>query len=158
MLGPVLLDLPFPGAGHVLRGRVGLGLGLLVPALLVATAVLLVSLVGTSDWAGPVRGWLLAAYLALALSAAGSQWLMDRPRPTDPERIRQLHREVAVAFLARRDGEALAAAERLAGYARREPGAWRLVAVTADAAGDAARGGAARRRLARLLVEREGEP
>jgi len=157
MLGTALMNLPFPGAGHVLRGRVGLGLALLLPALLVATAVLLVGLIGTSTWAGPVRGWLLGAYLLLALGATASHLAIDRVRHTDPERIRQLHRQVAIAFLADRDADAVAGAERLVAHAGREPGAWRLLALTADTVGDRARGGAARRRLARLLAEREGQ-
>ena len=158
VLAPALLNLPFPGAGHVLRGRVGLGLGLLVPALLLLTALLLVGLIGTAAWAGSVRAWLLGGYLLLALGATAGQFLIDRPRLTDPEQIRQLHREIAVAVLADRDAEAVVAAERLARVAGHEPGAWRLLALTADAAGDRARGGVARRRLARLLVDREGQP
>ena len=67
----------------------------------------------------------------LALGATAGQFLIDRPRLTDPEQIRQLHREIAVAFLADRDAEAVVAAERLARVAGHEPGAWRLLALTA---------------------------
>lgn len=152
------INIPLPGAGHVLRGRVALGLGLLVPALVLVTALLLVGLVGTSTWAGSVRGWLLGGYLVLALAATTGHLLIDRSPPTDPELIRQLHRAAAVAFLADRDAEAVAAAEQLVAHAGREPGAWRLLALTADAAGDRARGGFARRRLARLLADGEDQP
>ena len=98
VLVPALLNLPFPGAGHVLRGRVALGLGLLVPALLLLTGLLLVGLIGTAAWAATVRPWLLGGYLLLAVGATAGQLLIDRARPSDPEQIRELHRTVAIAF------------------------------------------------------------
>jgi len=158
MLALFLINLPCPGAGHVVRGRVGLGLSFLLPALFVLTALLLVSLIGTADWAAGVRAWLLGGYLLLALAATAAHAAIDRPRVVDAEQVRQFHRAAAIAFLGDRHPEAVAAAERLAAHAPGEPGAWRLLALTADAAGDRARGGQARRRLARLLIDRDGLP
>jgi hypothetical protein len=153
-----LLDLPFPGAGLLLRGRLTLGLGLLIPALVLLTAVILSGLMATSAWGSQLRTWLLIGYALLALVAIACHLWLARARVIDPDQVRLLYRQAASAFLVDRPAEALAAAERLAAHAGGEPGAWRLVALVADAAGEPARAARARRRLGRLLVDREGEP
>lgn len=157
MTRAALFDVVLPGAGLVLRGRVGLGLALLVPALAVATLLTLSGLLATADFAATLRWWMIGCYGVLAAVAVAAHLWMTRGRVADPQVMRDLHRQAAQALLNDRLPEAVDAAERLTAAAPREPGAWRLLAHVAVAAGDRKRAGRAERRLADL-VDEAGSP
>jgi hypothetical protein len=149
------LNLAVPGAGLLVRGRVALGLGFILPAIFTLSALVLAHLVATSAALGGWRLGLAAAYALFAAAATGLHAALLRERPLDGEAVRALHRQVAAAHLADRHGEAVAGARRLVAAASGEPGAWRLLALVAEGAGDAATATRARQRARGLEAERE---
>lgn len=147
------LNLAFPGAGLLLRGRLGLGLSLLLPAVVLLSALALAQVVATSTMLGSWRLGILGGYILLGGLATALHAVLLRERPVDPEAVRQLVREVAAAYLGQRPAEAVAAAQRLVKLAPRQAGSWRLLAQVSDSAGDATTAGRARRRADQLDAE-----
>lgn len=149
------LNLAIPGAGLLVRGRLGLGLGLILPAMFALSAFVLAHLVVTSTALGGWRFGLLAVYLLLAGIATAAHATLLRERAVDGDALRALFRQVGAAHLTDRHAEALAAAQRLAALAPKEPGAWRLLAQVAEGAGDAGVAARARRRADGLDADRQ---
>ena len=131
----VPLNALLPGAGLLLRSRPVAGAAFLVPALLCLSAGAQ-ALVEGDDPAAWQRALAAAGLWALlAIGASVALWRSERVRPLDGALVRSLHRDAAKAFLAGDHAAATAAAERLVRAAPAEPGAWRLLELTATAAG-----------------------
>ena len=143
----ILVNTLAPGTALIVRGQLASGLALLLPALVgLSMWLVVVGLAQTSAWALGLIG--LLTYLLSALSAAVVWWrVAGRGRP-DPEQVRALHRVVAAHYLRGEWPAALPAARRLALMASEEAGAWRILELVAQGAGDAriARHAAARAR------------
>ena len=150
------LNLAIPGAGLLVRGRLVLGLGLILPALLVVSAFILAHVMATSTVLGSWRLSLLAAYVLLAGVATITHAVLLRARSVDVQAVQALFRSVAAAHLTARHAEALAGAHRLTVLAGTEPGAWRLLVQVAEAAGETRVAMKARRRAERLEGDRDG--
>lgn len=144
-----------PGSALVLRGRLWLGAALLLPSLLCLVLLLLAPLLSTSQFLGSFALVLLLIYLSLAGISGLVYVNVVRPARVDEERVRTLHRQAAAAYLTGDLNTALTSARALAAEARKLPGAWRLLAMVADAAGDRALAGKARRTLQRLEDQAE---
>jgi hypothetical protein len=130
-------------------GRPVPALATLVPA--VAGLALLIAAPAVAEGAEVAHlRWTGGAVLVLAAAAAAAiGWHEAARRRLDPALVRDLHRTAATAYLRGELPAALAAARKLAGAAPAEPGAWQLLALVHDAAGDAAAATQARRRAAR---------
>jgi len=150
------LNVAIPGAGLLLRGRLVLGLGLIVPALLVVSAAILAQVVATSAVLGSWRLSLLAVYVLLATVATITHALLLRERPVDAQAVQALFSSVAAAHLNARHAEAVAGAQRLVALAGAEPGAWRLLSQVSEAAGNKRVAAKSRRRAERLEGDRDG--
>jgi hypothetical protein len=145
-----------PGSSLVLRGRLWLGASLLLPSLLLLVLMALAPVLATSQFAGPFIGTLLVAYLLLATIAAIVSIGLGRPAKIDEARVLVLHRQAAAAYLTGDFAAALASARGLTAEARSLPGAWRLLALVAKAAGDQALAGKAQRTLKKLEALADG--
>jgi hypothetical protein len=130
------LNLALPGSALVVRGQLGLGLAILMPALLCAALAALSPMVAESGFALAVSGVAVAVYLTFGLGASVLYGMYFRPKPWDAERVRELHRAAAEAYLKNDPHDALSAALELVDMAPGEIGAWRLLALVAEAADD----------------------
>ncbi len=148
------LNLPLPGAGLILSGRVWAGVVAAVPALFVATLGLGAALVAAESLRPRVLLVCAVAYAGLALITIIAQAIASHRRPLDEARMRELHRVAAQAFLTDRHGDALTAARELTTIAPHEAGAWRLLAMVASAGGQAAVAARADRRARRIDLDR----
>ena len=152
---PIILDLLMPGAGLTWKGRLVLGLPLLVTALAALAALVLGRLLLVEARVGTATLMAGGLYLICGLVAAAAQVLARPPRPLAGDRLAEAHRRIAAAYLGERGEEALAGAQDLVRRAAGEPGAWRLLEVVARGQG---RGEIAERAGRRALVlERERE-
>jgi len=149
------LNMLLPGCGLILRGRLGLGSALFLPALAAATLAPLVAVVAVDGFRVKLLAVFIAAYVVLAGLAALAWWWQARQERWDPGLVRELHRNAAAAFLRGEHAVARQAAERLCAAAQREPGAWTLLGMAAAAAGDAPAAAAAHRRAGRLRQQDE---
>ncbi|MBA2482557.1 MAG: hypothetical protein H0V44_17980 [Planctomycetes bacterium] len=141
-----------PGSALLTRARLAVALPLVVAALACASLAALAVLASVPGIDGLAVHALLG-YAALGVVATVALWHHDRAGRIDPARVRALHREAAAAYL-RSD---LVAAERSAGLliraAPREPGAWNLMALVAQARGNAPGARRAARRARALESE-----
>jgi hypothetical protein len=137
-------DLALPGSGLFLDGRIGVALGLLLPAILILAALLAASALGgfAAGWALPR---LVPIYLLLAIGACGLRLVLARREQVDPARVRELARAAARAWL-RREPDAAARARAVTAAAPELAQAWRLVALVAGDARAARRAEAIERR------------
>ena len=140
-----------PGSGLVLQGRLLAGLLLLLPAVaLLGLMVLAAGLADEAYW----RQLLLqigGSYVLLSGIAAGLLWWSCRRPAVDTEQARALVDASAHAYLNDRHSEAIAQAQALCRQAPHLPGAWQLLALVAQAAGQPALVKQAERRRQRLL-------
>jgi len=149
------LNLALPGAGLLLRGRLTLGLGFLLPGLFMLSGWMLMHVAATST---ALANWRLAlggTYLLLAAAATVVHAILLRERVVDTELVSSLHRQIATAHLNNRHPEALADARRLTTVAPKEPGAWRLLALVAEGAGETKMAVKARTRATSIDAERQ---
>jgi hypothetical protein len=144
------LNTALPGAGLVLRARLGVGLALLLPAL----ALLSVGVLGfglRDDPAALLEGAAaLVAYLGCSLLAAIAWWWDGLHRPVDGAAVLALHHQAASAYLKDQLPAAEEAARRLTRLLPEEPGAWRLLELVARARGEAGVAAGAGQRARRL--------
>ncbi len=139
-----------PGAGLVLRNRLGLGLALLLPALALLSLGIL-GLGSRDDADAMVKGAAaLIAYLGFALLAALAWWWSTWFRPVDGAVVMALYREAAAAYLAGQLPAAEAATRRLIRLLPGEPGGWRLLELVARARGEGRLAASAGHRARRL--------
>ncbi len=131
------MNAALPGAGLVLRGDLLLGFAFALAAVVCLAIAGLAALIGAPLLAAHTGMVALIAYLALALAAAFTLRLRWPTPRFDAAAVRARFDVVAHAYLNGRAAEALAEARVLARQAPQEAGAWRLVALTAEAAGDA---------------------
>ena len=129
-----LLNLALPGAGLLIAGHLVPGLVLLVPTVILLALIIGTLALFTSAAAWPMVMTLALIYGLLALSAGGWWWRQARRLRIDPQAVRALQRTAVIAYLQRRDGEALSAAQRLVTLAPEESGAWHFLALVATAA------------------------
>ncbi len=148
------LNLPLPGAGLILSGRVWTGVAAAIPALFAATLAVGAALVAAESLRPRVLLGCALAYAGLAALTLAAHALAARRPPLDEGRMRELHRVAAQAFLTDRHGDAVTAARELTTIAPHEPGAWRLLAMVASAAGQTAVATRAGRRAERIDRDR----
>ncbi|HYE08229.1 MAG TPA: hypothetical protein VEL07_22135 [Planctomycetota bacterium] len=148
------LNLPLPGAGLILSGRVWAGVAAAVPALFVVTLAIGAALIAAESLRPRVLIGCAAAYAALALVTIVAQAIASHRKPLDETRVRELHRVAAQAYLTDRHGDALTAARELTAIAPHEAGAWRLLAMVASAGGQTAIAARADRRARRIDLDR----
>lgn len=129
------LNALLPGAGLLLRSRAAAGVAFLIPALLCLSAGAQAVVEGDDAAAWQRALAATALWAGLAIGASIVRWRCERVRPLDGALVRRLHGDAARAFLAGDHAAATAAAERLVRAAPAEPGAWRLLELTAAAAG-----------------------
>lgn len=137
-----LLNVVLPGSGLLIGGRIGWGLTLLLPTIL----LIAVDAAGFALLAGPFGQRVLlisgSLHVVLAMVAVGLDWYFLRRSRIDPQRVRALHREACRCWLQARTPEALAqalfAARTVVEAAPEESGAWRFLARVAGDAGDSA--------------------
>lgn len=127
-----IADALLPGTGLIVDGRLAWGIPLLVPAVLLLSALLLAVMLGgfLAAWVAP-RG--LPAYLILSLCALVIRHRLAARERFDPTQAKQLARAAASAWL-RDDGDATAKARLVTRVAPDLPQAWHLLAlVSGDA-------------------------
>ncbi len=147
-----MLNGALPGTGLAVRGRLTVGLALLLLALAALTTLLLADLLATPAFARSLRLAAGLGYLILALLASLAWYLWERRRRWQTERIIELHRAAAAAYLAGDHARALTDARALARSAADLPGAWLFLATVASAAGHDELQRRAQRRHRRLLA------
>ena len=150
MSGVGTLNVLLPGAGLVLRDRLLPGLGLLVVAVVAVAVAVAGWLVATPGFAMQITGLCALGYVVAAALAGGVWWACERSGTDDPELLRLGHHECAAAYLRGDVQGALTSARRLVRVAPRRSGCWRLLALTAAAAGLDAEAARARRQHERL--------
>lgn len=120
-------DLLLPGAGLVVDGRLAWGVPLLVPAVLLLSALLLGLVVG-----GFAAAWImpraLPPYLLLAVLAALVRWRLAARERIDPETVKRAARAAARAWL-RGEADAVQHARAVVRAAPEMAQAWRLLAL-----------------------------
>ncbi len=126
-----IADALLPGSGLVIDGRSAWGVPLLIPAVLILSALVLALLLGgfASTWILPRA---LPFYGLLALAALTCRWLLARGARIDPDLVRRHARAASQAWLR---GEPTADhALALVRAAPEQAQAWRLHAlVTGEA-------------------------
>ncbi len=126
-----IADALLPGSGLIIDSRSAWGLPLLVPAILLLSALLLALTIGgfASAWVVPRA---LPSYAALSVAALLFRWRFDRRGRLDPIAARQLARAASQAWLRSEP----AAADHALALTRAAPElapAWRLHAlITGD--------------------------
>lgn len=126
-----IADALLPGSGLVIDGRPAWGVPLLVPAVLILSALCLALLLGgfAGTWILPRA---LPLYALLALIALACRWHLARRARIDPEVVRRHARAASQAWL--RGEPAAGHALALVRAAPEQAQAWRLHAlVTGEA-------------------------
>jgi len=122
-----IADAVLPGAGLVVDGHPARGLPLLVPAVVVLSAIIFALVFG-----GFAGSWILPRalplYLVLAIAAVACRWRFERRARLDPAETHRLARAASQAWL-RGDANAAQQAQALVRAAPELAQAWRLHAV-----------------------------
>ena len=133
-----LLNIALPGSGLLIAGHLGMGLALLVLAVIALS--LAIGAVGlfTTAVSGIIIAWLAAGYAGLAVIAGTCWWRLARRQQYDPAHVRALHRAACTAYLTNKPEIAVAQAHALTKAAPEEAGTWRFLALVAADAGQSA--------------------